>query len=106
MSCVSSKYDQCISAYFTIHVTAKNQPKKNSVANLILFLADFRPAEFLYRRIFGGTKFFGGGRRIRRLRGLHKNYPYIISRIVEALTVIYQNLSIAKKSNTSADNVK
>jgi len=60
---------QCISANFTIHVTAENQPIKNSAANVILFLADLRLAEFLYRQIFGGTKFLGGGGRIRRLRG-------------------------------------
>jgi len=49
---------------------AANRPKKYSAAAEYFFSADFRPAEFIFRRIFGGTKFFGGGGQIRRLRGL------------------------------------
>jgi hypothetical protein len=45
-------------------------PKKYSAAAEYFFSADFRLAEFIFRRIFGGTKFGGGGGQIRRLRGL------------------------------------
>ena len=56
--------------HIAICAAAENQPEKNLVAAEFFYLRGFFAGRIFFQRIFGGSKFFGDGGQIRRLRGL------------------------------------